>query len=101
MTRFLITYHGYPYPDMDVIASQRRDFRAWAEKSFGRAMVDFGAPLYDVGQISTAGPPHPPVEIDGYTIIEARSVSEVRALLEGHPFLALGGTIQINECLEV
>ena len=46
---------------------------------------------------------HPvgPVEIDGYTIVEARSVSKVRELLAGHPFLALGGTIQINECLDV
>ncbi|WP_369045446.1 YciI family protein [Sinomonas sp. P10A9] len=101
MARFLITYHGYPYPDMDVLTAQRRDFRAWAQKALGQAMVDFGAPVYDAGQMSTKGPPLPPVEIDGYTIIEARSVSEVRALLEDHPFLELGGTIQINACFDV
>jgi hypothetical protein len=37
---------------------------------------------------------------DGYIIVEARSVSEVRQLLAGHPFLALGGTIKTNECLD-
>lgn len=101
MARFLITYHGFPYPDMETAAKQRRAFREWAEKSLGRAMVDFGSPLYDAGQMSATGAPVDPVEIDGYTIVEARSVSEVRELLAGHPFLALGGTIQINECLDV
>ena len=101
MARFPITYHGFPYPDMDVAAEQRRAFRAWAEKSLGQAMVDFGSPLYDAGQMSATGAPVEPVQIDGYAIVEARSVSEVRELLAGHPFLALGGTIQINECLDV
>jgi hypothetical protein len=86
---------------MESAAEQRRTFRAWAEKLLGRAMVDFGSPLYDAGQMSATGTPVAPVEIDGYTIVEARSVSEVRELLAGHPFLALGGTIQINECLDV
>lgn len=101
MPRYLITYHGFPYPDMEAAAEQRRAFRVWAEKSLGRAMVDFGSPLYDAGQISASGAPVEPVEIDGYTIVEARSVSELRDLLAGHPFLALGGTIQINECLDL
>ncbi|WP_334173538.1 hypothetical protein [Sinomonas sp.] len=101
MPRYLITYHGFPYPDTDTVADQRRAFRAWAEKALGPAMVDFGSPLYDAGQMSTTAAQPTPVEIDGYTIIEARSVTEVRSLLAGHPFLALGGTIQINECLDV
>ncbi|MDP9884973.1 hypothetical protein J2W21_002491 [Sinomonas atrocyanea] len=100
MTRFLITYHDLPYPEMEEVAGERRDFRAWAEKALGTAMVDFGAPLFVVGQLAK-GEPGAQMEVDGYSIVEARSASEVRALLANHPFLALGATIQINECLEV
>lgn len=100
MPRFLITYHDLPYPDLERVAGDRRDFRAWANKVLGEALVDFGAPLFVVGQLAT-GEPGPQMEVDGYSIVEARSASEVRALLKNHPFLALGATIQINECLEV
>ena len=100
MTRFLITYHDLPYPDLDAVAIDRRALRAWADKVLGAALVDFGAPLYVVDQLS-AGTTGPPMEIDGYSIVEARSVSELRVMLENHPFIALGATIQINECLEV
>lgn len=100
MTRFLITYHHLPYPELEAVARERRDFRAWSDRVLGAAMVDFGSPLYVVGQLAH-GEPSAEMEVDGYSIIEARSASEVRALLQDHPFLALGATIQINECLEV
>ena len=99
MTRFLITYHDLPYPEMELVAGERRDFRAWADKVLGSAMVDFGAPLFVVGQLAK-GEPGQQMEVDGYSIVEARSACEVRGLLKDHPFLALGATIQINECLE-
>lgn len=100
MTRFLITYHNMPYPDLEEVAGDRRALRTWAEKALGDALVDFGAPLYVVGQLSH-GEPVGTMEVDGYSIIEARSASEARVLLQDHPFLALGATIQINECLMV
>ncbi|MDQ4491596.1 hypothetical protein RBS60_15445 [Sinomonas sp. ASV486] len=98
MTRFLITYHGMPYPETDVVAESRRALRAWADAKLGAALVDFGAPVLLGGQLS-AGQATDPVEIDGYTIIEARSLSEVRDILADHPYLARGGTLQINECV--
>ncbi|WP_334170635.1 hypothetical protein [Sinomonas sp.] len=100
MSRFLITYHGMPYPQPDVISASRGALRKWAEESLGEALVDFGAPVLLGGQISSSQPVDA-VEIDGYTIIEARSLAEARALLSDHPYIALGGTIQINECLEL
>jgi hypothetical protein len=100
MTRFLITYHGMPYPEADVISATRAALRMWAEKSLGKALVDFGAPLLLGGQLATSEPVDA-VEIDGYTIIEARSLADARALLADHPYIALGGTIQINECLDL
>jgi hypothetical protein len=100
MSRFLITYHGMPYPEPEVIAGFRQALRTWAEESLGKALVDFGAPLLLGDQIA-AREPVDAVEIDGYTIIEARSLADARALLSNHPYIALGGTIQINECLEL
>ncbi|HKU11187.1 MAG TPA: hypothetical protein VJQ61_08165 [Sinomonas sp.] len=100
MTRFLITYHGMPYPESDVIAATRGALRKWAQESLGQALVDFGAPVLQGGQIAS-GEPVDAVEIDGYTIIEARSLADARTLLSNHPYIALGGTIQINECLDL
>ncbi|WP_138418286.1 hypothetical protein [Sinomonas gamaensis] len=100
MTRFLITYHGMPYPQPDVISASRTALRKWAENFLGTALVDFGAPLLLGGQIA-ASEPVDAVEIDGYSIIEARSLADARALLSDHPYISLGGTIQINECLEL
>ncbi|MDQ0259185.1 hypothetical protein J2W20_001073 [Sinomonas atrocyanea] len=100
MTRFLITYHGMPYPEREVVEASRGALRAWAESSLGAALVDFGTPLLLGGQLSD-GQATDAVEIDGYTIIEARDLADARALLADHPYLARGGTIQINECVEI
>ncbi|WP_138445261.1 hypothetical protein [Sinomonas susongensis] len=100
MSRFLITYHGMPYPQTDVITATRNTLRKWAERSLGEALVDFGAPVLLGGQIASSQPVDA-VEIDGYTIIDAPSLAEARSLLSDHPYIALGGTIQINECLEL
>lgn len=100
MTRFLITYHGMPFPQRDLIRDSRAALREWADKSLGVALVDFGAPLLLGGQLAK-GEPVDPVDIDGYSIVEARSLEDVRALLADHPYIARGGTVQINECLEL
>ncbi|WP_077489447.1 hypothetical protein [Sinomonas mesophila] len=100
MALFLITYHGMAYPDIEYATASRKSFRAWAKEALGDALVEFGAPLLQSGQMAV-GQPADAVEIDGYSIIRARSYGEARAMLEGHPFLKEGGTIQINECMEV
>ncbi|GAB4098274.1 hypothetical protein [Sinomonas halotolerans] len=100
MTRFLITYHGMAYPNTEYAVASRRVLREWANRKLGDALVDFGAPLLLAGQLSD-GPPFDSVEISGYTIIQASSLSEARELLADHPYLARGATLQIDECMEV
>ena len=100
MMRFLITYHGMDYPDLEYAKASRTAFRAWAKENLGDALVDFGAPLLQSGQIAL-GQAADSVEIDGFSIIQARSYGEARAMLQDHPYLKRGGTIQINECLQV
>lgn len=100
MARFLITYHGMAYPDIEFAAASRALLRKWVDEKLSGELVDFGAPLFLAGQIA-AGEPADSVEIDGYSIVQARSVDALRTLLADHPYLQRGGTIQINECLEV
>lgn len=70
---------------------------AWAGKA-GPAMVDLGSPL---GEVSGVGTPVPAAGhvIGGYSILQAESEPELAAVLEGHPHLEWGGTIEVHEML--
>jgi hypothetical protein len=45
--------------------------------------------------------PADPAEISGYSIIEAPSAEAAAKLLKSHPYLARGGTLQLDEALPV
>ena len=51
-------------------------------------------------QVSSESPTDP-AEIGGYSIIQADSPDEAAAVLQSHPYVARGGTLQINEIIEV
>lgn len=100
MTRYLVTYHGSGMPtDPAVMEQAKAAFEAWVGEA-GDAVVDPGAPVHMVSQVAT-GNPTEPVEIGGYSIIEAASVDAAAAVLQGHPYVARGGTLQVNQVLEV
>ncbi|MEP7104982.1 MAG: hypothetical protein ABI838_03965 [Chloroflexota bacterium] len=64
----------------------------------GDAVVDPGAPLRPATQVSN-GVPMPPVAIGGYTVIEASTVDLAVKVLKSHPFVARGGTLQVDEAM--
>jgi len=98
MSKFLVTYHGPGMPhDPDSVSKARAAFMTWLQGT-GKAVIDPGAPVNRVSQVSS-GNPTQPSEIDGYSIIEAESVQQVEALLRTHPFVARGGTLQVSICL--
>jgi hypothetical protein len=100
MSRFLITYHGSGMPtDPAVMEQAKAAFAKWVGEA-GDAIVDPGAPVRRVTQVST-GSPTEPTEIGGYSIIEAESPDAASAVLRSHPFVARGGTLQVNEVIEV
>jgi len=100
MSRYLVTYHGSGMPDDPAVMEQAKAaFGKWLGEA-GSAIVDPGAPVHTVGQVSS-GSPTGPVEIGGYSIIEADSPEGAAAVLQGHPFVARGGTLQVNQILEV
>jgi len=53
-----------------------------------------------VTQVATKGATEA-VQIGGYSIIQADSVEDARAVLSSHPYVGRGGTLQVNQILDV
>ena len=98
MARFLITYQGMPHVDPAQAEQAREAFGDWLRET-GDAVVDPGAPTNAVAHVASGSPVS--LEIGGYSIVEAPSVAEVVELLDTHPFVARGGTLQVNEPIAV
>lgn len=100
MAKYLITYQGSGMPNDPAMMEQAKmAFGKWLQEA-GSAVVDPGSPVRVVKQVS-GGSVSSPVEIGGYSIIEAANVVEAEKILKTHPFLARGGTLQINEIISV
>ena len=70
-------------------------FGQWLQEA-GSAVVDLGAPVRLVTQVAS-GAPSAAVDIGGYSIIEAPSLEAAERILQTHPFVGRGGTLQVNE----
>jgi len=68
---------------------------SWAGQA-GDAIVDLGTPLAVVEAGGDSGDP-----IGGYSILQAESHEALAKVLEGHPHLAMGGTIETLEFLSM
>ena len=66
---------------------------AWAERA-GDAVIDLGSPLAVVEAGGDSGDP-----IGGYSIFQADSHETLASILEGHPHLSMGGTVETLEFL--
>ena len=97
MSKYLVTYHGSGPPPSDPVQMEliQAAFGDWVAKA-GKAVVDAGAPLRQATQVAK-GDPTPQVLFGGYTIIEAASLDEAVTVLQSHPFVARGGTLQVDE----
>lgn len=100
MARYLVIYHGSEMPhDPEIMAQAKAAFERWVGE-VGAAVVDPGAPLRMVAQVSSSGADEP-VDVSGYSIIEAENAEAAVALLQRHPFVARGGILQVNEPVAV
>ncbi len=100
MAKFLVTYHGSGMPDDPKMMEQAKaEFGKWLAEA-GSAVVDPGAPVHMVKQVSS-GSPTAKADIGGYSIIEAASVDEAAKILKTHPYVGRGGTLQLNEVMVV
>ncbi len=100
MSRFLVTYHGGGMPSDPALAQQARAaFGEWVAKA-GKAVIDPGAPLRPGIRVSN-GDQTPEVAIGGYSILEAATLADAVDILRSHPFVARGGTLQVDEAIAV
>jgi hypothetical protein len=100
MSRFLVTYHGPGMPDDPAMADEAKAaFGTWVQEA-GSAIVDPGAPVMMVTQVANETPAGT-MQIGGYSIIEADSPQGAENVLRRHPYVARGGTLQVNQIVEV
>ena len=100
MSKFLITYHGSGMPDDPAMMAQAKAaFESWVAGAED-AIVDPGAPVQMVTQVAS-GDATDAAQIGGYSIIEAADADAAAAVLSSHPYVARGGTLQVNQILAV
>ena len=110
MSKFMVLYRS-PMAAMEMVQSvspeEMREgmeqFQAWMRK-LGDGLVEMGTPLGAGVTSSRAGIAETPTEggITGYSVIEAGSMDEALALVEGHPHLGWDEAceIEVHEFLE-
>jgi hypothetical protein len=103
MAKYMILYRA-PVSAREQMAGGSEDnqqtmeqWMAWAGRA-GDALVDFGTPLAEASGAGTPVPA-PGHMIAGYSILQADSEAELSKIIESHPHLAMGGTIEVQEML--
>jgi hypothetical protein len=104
MPTYLVTYHGSggPPPTPEGQQQAMAAFGAWIA-SVGDAMVDPGAPLAASRAVSSSGSGDGPAAgpIAGYTVLRAPDLDGAVRLVENHPFISRGGTLQVSEAVDL
>jgi hypothetical protein len=101
MARFLVTYHGAGMPEGDEARQQAvAAFGEWVAKT-GKALVDPGAPLGPSKTVSqgAVGDGPAPGALGGYSLLEADDLDAAVALVQGHPFVGRGGSLQVSTAI--
>ena len=102
MPKFLVTYHGGEGMPADPDARQQAmaAFGAWA-KGAGEALMDPGSPLGPSKTVSQAGvtTDRASAPASGYTLLQADSLDDAVGLVEDHPFIGRGGSLEVHEAI--
>ena len=96
MPKYLITYQGGTGMDPSQMDAVKAAFAGWLSTA-GGAVTDPGSPTMPVAHVTSGQKVE--TEVGGYTMMEAPSKDAVVDLLKQHPFVATGGTLQVNEVL--
>jgi hypothetical protein len=101
MPRFLVTYHGSGMPEGEEARQQAMAaFGEWVAKT-GKALVDPGAPLGAAKTVSRSavadGPASSPSV--GYSVLEADDIDAAVGLVQQHPFVDRGGSLQVTQAV--
>jgi hypothetical protein len=102
MPKFMILYRS-PVTAAEQMASGTPEqaqagmeaWMTWAGKA-GAAIVDLGAPLSEAAWVGP-GSSGDGLHVTGFSILEADSTDALNAILDGHPHLAWGGSVEVLE----
>jgi hypothetical protein len=101
MSRYMLIYNGAATDPSQMspedAAGVMDGWRSWMG-TVGPALVDVGTPFGAGTSIVDDGSSADAISLSGYSIVEAGSLAEARALAESHPFLSQG---QGNYAVEV
>lgn len=107
MSRYMLIYNGKATDPSqmspDDAAKVMDGWRTWMG-SVGPALVDVGTPFGQGTSVVDDGSSADPIELSGYSVVEASSLDEARGLAEGHPFLSEGKgnyAVEVYELLAV
>ena len=104
MPKYLVTYHGGPGMPTDPGMQKQmlQAFQAWA-MGVGSALVDPGAPLAQARTVTaeSVSEGQTAAGIGGYSILEAADLSDAVGLVQSHPFIARGGTLEVSEAVSL
>lgn len=104
MPTFLVTYHGGGEMPTSPEARQQMmaAFGAWAT-GVGAALVDPGAPLGSAKTVMSGRvvDGQAAATIAGYSLLRAEDLGSAVKMVEGHPFLSRGGTLQVIQAVEL
>jgi hypothetical protein len=106
MAKYMVLYRSPVSAEEQMASSSPEQAQAgmeawntWGAK-VGDALVDFGSPVSQAGVVGAEGSTGGAGYIGGFSVLEADSVDDLRALLDDHPHLMLeGATIEILEYL--
>ena len=105
MAKYLFVYHGggKPPANKDEMKKVMDAWGAWFG-SMGAAVIDGGNPVgksstvHANGSISNDGGANP---VSGYSLIEAASLADAHKKAKGCPLLAVGGSIEVAEAMDM
>ena len=104
MPTYLVTYHGGGPPPSSPEAQQQMmaAFGAWAS-GVGGAMADPGAPLGRAKTVSAerVADGQGAAVVSGYTLLRADNLDAAVKLVQSHPFLSRGGSLQVSEAVDL
>ena len=107
MSRYMLIYNGKATDPSQMspedAAKVMDGWRTWMGTA-GAALVDVGTPFGQGTSIVDDGSTADAIELSGYSIVEASSAAEARALAASHPFLSEGKghyAVEVYEMLPV
>ncbi|MFK8053061.1 MAG: hypothetical protein AB8F65_08800 [Woeseiaceae bacterium] len=103
MAKFMMTYFGGNPPETPEAGKAHfAEFQAWLGE-LGDAVISPANPLKDTQTVKPDGTSQSGSEtrMSGYTLLEASDIDAAVAMAASCPFLTIGGTLEVAECIQM